>query len=664
MANSLIHETSPYLLQHAHNPVNWFAWNDKALEKAKSENKMLLISVGYAACHWCHVMEHESFENEEVAAIMNEHFICIKVDREERPDVDQVYMDAAYLINGNGGWPLNALAMPNGKPFFAGTYFPKENWMRLLQYFAEIFKTTPSKLEEQANQIANGIKAIEMVPSNTEEILFHLQDVAEMVNQLMRRIDWENGGTQGSMKFPMPSIWEFLLQDHYFSGDINSLKAVEITLLRMAQGGIFDQIGGGFSRYATDTKWHAPHFEKMLYDNAQLVSLYSHAFQLTKNPLYKKIVDETLEFISRELTNNEGGFYASLDADSEKEEGKFYVWKAKEIKVILGEDSQWYCNYYGITEEGNWENGKNIPDINYGENKENIVPERVVAANKKLLQEREKRIRPATDDKILTSWNALMAKGYLDAYHAFGEKKFLSAAKKNIDFLLKNLANENNSLYRNYKNEKASIPAFLDDYAFLISALIQLYQMTFEEYYLLKAKSINDYVDLHFFDPSSGMYFYTDDQYSNLIARKMEVADNVIPSSNSEMAKNLLILYHYFYEDEMKIRAEQMIKNVWKDLQKNTGYYSNWAIALNKIIYPHFETAIAGNQSASMLAQFGKEYLPNTIFMGGEKSTLTLLSEKSVQDDTLIYVCQDKVCHKPVQKVNDAIQQIVSSNNK
>ncbi|MEO9209947.1 MAG: thioredoxin domain-containing protein, partial [Ginsengibacter sp.] len=385
MANSLIHETSPYLLQHAHNPVNWFAWNDQVLQNAKAENKMLLISIGYAACHWCHVMEHESFEDEEVAAIMNEHFICIKVDREERPDVDQVYMDAAYLINGNGGWPLNALALPNGKPFFAGTYFPKQNWMQLLKYFAEIYEKTPDKLEAQANQVSKGIKVTEMVPFNTEEVLFHENDIANMVAQLMKRIDWENGGTQGTMKFPMPSIWEFLLQHHYFSGDENSLNAVEITLKNMAQGGIFDQIGGGFSRYATDTKWHAPHFEKMLYDNGQLVSLYSQAFQLTKNPLYQKVVNETLEFVARELTTEEGGFYASLDADSEKEEGKFYVWTSKEIKDILGEDAEWYCDYYGITQEGNWELGKNIPDINYGKNTEDTFPSTIAAANTKLL---------------------------------------------------------------------------------------------------------------------------------------------------------------------------------------------------------------------------------------------------------------------------------------
>ena len=367
MPNSLINETSPYLLQHANNPVNWYAWGDTALEKAKQENKMLLISVGYAACHWCHVMEHESFENEEVAKVMNANYICIKVDREERPDVDQVYMNAAYLINGNGGWPLNSLAMPDGKPFFAGTYFPKENWVRLLEYFAEIYKTDRRKLEVQAENVSKGIRDIEHIPINLHPVSFSENDLNEMFLSFQKRIDEETGGSKGAMKFPMPSIWEFLLQYHYFSGNKDALNAVKITLDNMANGGIYDQLGGGFSRYATDSKWHAPHFEKMLYDNGQLVSLYSHAFQLTQDPLYKKIVYGTLEFVDRELCSPEGGYYASLDADSEGEEGKYYVWSEKEIKEILQDDASLFIDHYGITATGNWEHNKNIPDINYGE---------------------------------------------------------------------------------------------------------------------------------------------------------------------------------------------------------------------------------------------------------------------------------------------------------
>ncbi|HEU5365848.1 MAG TPA: thioredoxin domain-containing protein, partial [Hanamia sp.] len=476
MANSLINETSPYLLQHANNPVNWNAWNEKTLEKARQENKMLLISIGYAACHWCHVMEHESFENEEVASVMNENFICIKVDREERPDVDQVYMNAAYLINGNGGWPLNALAMPDGKPFFAGTYYPKENWIKLLEYFAAIYKNEPQKLQEQAENVSRGIRDIEHIPMNTNPVSFSENDLNKMFFLFQKRIDLQYGGTKGGMKFAMPSIWEFLLEYHYFTKNVEALNAVEITLNNMANGGIYDQVGGGFSRYATDVKWHVPHFEKMLYDNAQLVSLYSHAFQVYKNPLYKKVVYETLRFINRELTSPKGGFYSSLDADTEGQEGKYYVWSEKEIKDILKDDAEFYSDYFGITKEGNWEENKNIPDFNFGKNDlaaNKEITQKLIFLNQKLFEEREKRIRPATDDKILTSWNALMAKGFIDAYKAFGEENFLNSAKQNIDFLLKNICTENNSLYRNYKNGKATIHGFLDDYVFFITALIE-----------------------------------------------------------------------------------------------------------------------------------------------------------------------------------------------
>ncbi|MEO9020553.1 MAG: thioredoxin domain-containing protein [Ginsengibacter sp.] len=668
MPNSLINETSPYLLQYAHNPVDWHAWNEETLTKARSQNKMLLISIGYAACHWCHVMEHESFEREEVAKVMNENYICIKIDREERPDVDQVYRDAAYLINGNGGWPLNALAMPNGKPFFAGTYFPKENWIRLLEYFAAMYKNERSKLEEQSENILKGIQSMETIPLNKMEATFHKNDLDEMFSDFEKRIDWERGGTIGRMKFAMPSIWEFLLNYHYFSGNKKAIQAVETTLHNMALGGIYDHVGGGFARYSTDNQWHVPHFEKMLYDNAQLVSLYSHAFQVTEDPLYKKIVFETLAFVSRELTSPEGGFYSSLDADSEGEEGKFYVWSEKEIKQILGYDASEYLRHYHITSFGNWEDGKNIPDINYERDTATInfpLPEtgreqRLSAFKQTLLSEREKRIRPATDDKILTSWNALMAIGFIDAYQAFGEKSFYDSAKRNIDFLLKNICESDGSLYRNYKNGKASIHAFLDDYSFMISALIHFYQISFEESYLYKAKEITEYVKLHFFDNSTGMFFYTNDQYSHLIARKKEITDNVIPSSNSEMAKNLFLLGLYFEDDQYKYLSLQQIKNVMEDTKKILNYYSNWAIAATLHIYPPFEIAITGNEWKEKLTGLQKEYISNALFLGGKEGTLPLLEDKIVPGKTMIYVCRNKTCQLPVTEVKDTYEQMAN----
>ncbi|HET7117782.1 MAG TPA: thioredoxin domain-containing protein [Hanamia sp.] len=665
--NELIHETSPYLLQHAHNPVDWYPWGKEALDKAKKENKMLLISVGYAACHWCHVMEHESYEDTSVANIMNENFICIKVDREERPDVDQVYMNAAYLINGSGGWPLNALAMPDGKPFFAGTYFPKKNWIQLLEYFANLYKTDRAKLQEQAENVSKGIRDIENVPMNKSDISFNMKTLNEMFAGLSTKIDMVKGGTKGGMKFPMPAIWEYLLQYYYLGGNKEALKSVETTLDNMALGGIYDQVGGGFSRYATDSIWHAPHFEKMLYDNAQLVSLYSHAFQVTGNSLYKKIVYETIDFVNRELTSPEGGFYSSLDADSEGKEGKFYVWKKEEIQKILGKEAPLFCDYFGITESGNWESGENIPDINLGE--KNLekkyklttgqLNQKIDSLKKIVFEQRKKRVRPNTDNKILTSWNALMAKGFIDAYRTFGDKNFLSHAKRNIDFLLKNIETKDGGLYRNFTDAEATIPAFLDDYAFLINTLISYYQVSFDETYLQKAYSLTRYVEEHFFDKTSGMFFYTDDQYSNLIARKMEVSDNVIPSSNSEMAKNLLLLSLYFENKNYEEQSDQMVKNVADDIQKTPGYYSNWAQVMALEIQPPYEVAIVGNSWQQKLSDLQKKYLPNTIYLGGEnEGDLPLLENKLMKGKTMIYVCENKTCQRPVEDAEEALKQI------
>lgn len=665
--NELIHETSPYLLQHAHNPVNWYPWGAEALDKAKKENKMLLISVGYAACHWCHVMEHESYEDTAVANIMNKNFICIKVDREERPDVDQIYMNAAYLINGNGGWPLNALAMPDGKPFFAGTYFPKTTWIQLLEHFSNVYQTDKAKLQDQADHLSQGIRDIEEVQFNKNAASLSMQTLDQTFDAFVPSIDFEKGGTKGAMKFPMPAIWEYLLQYHYLSENKEALKAVEITLNNMANGGIYDQVGGGFSRYATDSLWHAPHFEKMLYDNAQLVSLYSHAFQVTHNPLYKRIVYETIDFVTRELTSPEGGFYSSLDADSEGKEGKFYVWTKEEIEKLLGNDAELFNEYFGITANGNWESGENIPDINSGEKnlekKYNLTQEqfleKINSLNSIVLKKRAERIRPGTDDKILTSWNALMSKGLIDAYRAFGDTNFLSLAKNNIDFLLKNIETKNGGIYRNYKNRKATINAFLDDYAFLINALISYYQVSFDEAYLQKANSLNRYVEAHFFDKTSGMFFYTDDQYSELIARKKEVSDNVIPSSNSEMAKNLLLLGLYFENNEYEEQSMQMVKNVSVEIQKHPGYYSNWAQVVAMQIRPPYEVAIVGNDWQQKLSAMQKNYLPNTIYLGGDnEGKLPLLENKLMKGKTMIYVCENKTCQRPVEETGEALGQM------
>lgn len=665
--NELIHESSPYLLQHAHNPVNWYPWGEKALQKAKDENKMLIISIGYAACHWCHVMEKETYEDTTVARIMNEHFISIKVDREERPDVDQVYMNAAQLISGSGGWPLNALAMADGKPFFAGTYFPKKNWLEMLQYFIDLNKKNPSALKEQAEKVTMGIHSIENAPAVAPINRFNITDLDNLFKKVKPNIDYQYGGSGKAPKFPMPSQWEYLLYYYYLSHNKDALNAVTTTLNNMAAGGIYDHVGGGFARYSTDATWHVPHFEKMLYDNAQLVSLYAHAYQLTKDPVYKTIVFETLDFIQREMTSPEGGFYSSLDADSEGEEGKFYVWKKHEIDSLLGKDANLFAHYYHLTKNGNWEKGNNILFRDLEEDqfasKNNITKETLHQlldrSKAKLLAARNKRVRPGLDDKILTSWNALMTKAYIDAYRAFGEESFKLAATRNALFLSEKAIGKNNSLTRNYKDGKASISAFLDDYAFMISAFINLYQASFEEHWLYKANELAAYVETHFYDPASRMYYYTSDEQAKLIARKMDISDNVIPGSNSEMAKNLFFLGHFLGNDQQINMAKQMLANVSKDVAENIPYYANWGLLKAALAGGLYEVAIAGKEVQNIRRQLDQHYLPNMIVLGTEDtSTLELLADKFVPGETTIYVCENKVCRRPVTDVNLAIAQI------
>ena len=666
--NELINESSPYLLQHAHNPVNWYPWGDIALEKARDENKILIISVGYSACHWCHVMEHESYEDTTVASIMNEHFVSVKVDREERPDIDQVYMDAAYLIAGNGGWPLNVLALPDGRPFYAGTYFTRDNWIKVLNYFVDIQHNDPSVLMNQAENITNGIKSSDNIELNREPVALTRTMLDEAFRKFKPYIDFEKGGINREPKFPMPSIWEYLLHYYSLNNDPEALDAVQSTLDSIASGGIYDQIGGGFSRYSTDEDWHVPHFEKMLYDNAQLVSLYTHAWQLTKKAEYKRIVYETLEFIENELTSPEGGFYSALDADSEGEEGKFYIWSKEEIESVLGKDALLFIDYFNITKPGNWESDKNIPFrkttsdgfLKKHEISQKELQVKIDKSRETLLKVRNKRIRPGLDDKILTSWNALMLRGYVDAYRAFGEALFLNAALKNADFIFKNIIGKNNGITRNYKNGKSSVPGMLDDYAFTISAFIDLYQATFDEKWLYKANDLTDYAMLHFFDTSSGMFYYTPDNHSDLIARKMEIPDNVIPSSNSEMAKNLFLLGNYFNNEHYIQKAKQMLKNVQKNLQHNIFSYSNWGLLGLHFIKPLYEVAIVGSDWDSIRKMLDKNYLPDAIFLGGvNEGSLNLLENKIVAGQTTIYVCVDKECMIPVTEAEMALRQLI-----
>jgi len=623
--NALIKETSPYLLQHAHNPVDWHAWNDATLEKAKTENKLVLISVGYSSCHWCHVMEHESFEDSLVAQVMNTNYINIKVDREERPDVDQVYINAVQLMKGSAGWPLNVVALPDGRPIWGDTYLPKEQWVTVLNQISKLYKENPNALIEQAENIQNGINSIAIVAVNNDAPVFEKQFIENAVNNWSKTFDNTFGGTTGAPKFMMPNNYHFLLRYAYQTNNSTLLDFVNLTLKKMAYGGIYDHIAGGFSRYSTDGKWHIPHFEKMLYDNGQLMSLYSKAYQVTKSPLYKDVVEQSLAFIEREMSSPGGGFYSSLDADTEGEEGKFYVWTqevADKLKLSLEE-----------------------------------VNTSLARSKATLMIERDKRVRPGLDDKVLTSWNALMLNGYIDAYRAFGNQAYLDRALKNANFLANTMMQKDYRLNRNYKSGKSVINAFLDDYALLIDAFTNMYQITFDEQWLNKAKGLTDYTLAHFKDEESGMMHYASDLDPDLIARKMELADNVIPSSNSSFARAIYKLGIFTYEDSYVQIAEQMMRNMVEEISATDipNFYSNWCLLYSEMNLRPYEVAIVGDDYQSKLSALQKRYVPNALYLGGkDEGDLELLQDKLQEGETMIYVCQNRVCKLPVMEVEKA----------
>jgi len=669
--NKLANESSPYLLQHANNPVNWYPWGNEALTKAKSENKLLIISVGYAACHWCHVMEHESFEDTTVAQVMNENYVSIKVDREERPDIDQIYMDAAYMITGRGGWPLNVIALPDGRPVYAGTYFRKNDWVRILLYFKDLYQKEPETFNTEAGKLVEAIKEMKIPGAGSKDSSFTKQDIKESFEKIISYIDFSNGGTNGAPKFPMPDIYQFLLKYHFHSKDSKALEAVRITLNKMANGGIYDHIGGGFARYSTDDIWKVPHFEKMLYDNAQLVSLYSNAYKVTGNKLYKKIVFETLDFIEREMTDESGGFYSSLDADSEGEEGKYYVWTKKEIENLIGKNSELFCEYFSVTSIGNWESN-NILFIT--QKKEDLLKKyqineeifnRIINDSKKILfKERNKRIKPGLDDKILTSWNALMLRGYADAYAAFGEQKFIDSAIKSGEFIEKKMMSDDGRLSRNYKNGKGSINAFLDDYAYTIEAFISLYEATFDERWIFNAKKLADYVIVHFRDSESGFFFYTSDIDEPLITRKIDFSDNVTPSSNASIATGLMKLSKFFYEAQYEEFADRMFSSIRQYAKTNPLYHAYWLGSAINIPFPFYELGIVGEKFESEREKISRMFLPNIILFGGSKENkLDILSNRFIPDKTLFYVCENRVCKLPIEESDKAIEQIIDNKN-
>lgn len=670
--NRLINSKSPYLQQHSNNPVDWYEWGPEALQKAKDENKPLIISIGYAACHWCHVMEHESFMDSTVAKVMNENFVPVKIDREERPDIDQIYMNAVHLISGRGGWPLNAFALPDGRPFYAGTYFPKEQWLELITQISGIYKNEYEKVVEQAQNLTEGIRAQEVITLPANENAKFLKDRYQQIFSKQRStVDFKKGGYNRAPKFPLPAGWELFLQYHYLTENDKALEAVTVTLDEMAKGGIYDQIGGGFARYSTDAKWFAPHFEKMLYDNGQLVSLYANAYKVTNDENYADVIKQTLQFIEREMTSPEGGFYSSLNADSEGEEGKFYVWTREEIeKTLNGRAEELIIDYYQVKKSGNWEHDKNIlyRKVSKEEftNKNNLSlgewNQILSEANNHLLEVRANRIRPSTDDKILTSWNSLMMKGYIDAYLALGNEDYLNAALKNARFLEENMIRKDARLWRNYKDGEAGIEAFLDDYSLLADAYIHLYQTTLDVHWLNLAKSITDYAVEHFKDDKSGMFYYTSDKSETLVARKMEIRDNVIPASNSVMAHVLYRLGEYYYHQPYIEMSRGMLSHVVDEISEGGPYYANWGRLLGLITFEPYEVAIMGSDANEKNKAIQKNYLPTSLFMGGKEENLPLLKNKLPDGKTMIYVCRNKTCKLPVTEVSEAVKQIEDFN--
>lgn len=668
--NQLSEETSPYLLQHANNPVYWKAWNENSLAEAKEKNKLIIISIGYSACHWCHVMEHESFEDQEVADVMNAHFVNIKVDREERPDVDAVYMKAVQIMIRRGGWPLNVVTLPDGRPVWGGTYFRKEEWMQTLGQLQEIYQSAPEKMIDYAEKLHQGIQSVGITPNENKETSINQDQITSLVEKWGEYFDWDFGGMASAPKFMMPNNYHFLMRFAYQKKDNQLLEFVNLTLTRMAFGGVFDTVDGAFSRYSVDNKWHVPHFEKMLYDNGQLVSLYSDSYKLTGNPLYKEVIEKTLSFVERELMNPEGGFYCALDADSlnaenHLEEGAFYVWKIPELKTIIGEDFELFSQVFNINTFGLWE------DENYvliqNQSLEEIAQLNSIAVSElenkkksweqKLYVEREKRSKPRLDDKCLTSWNAIMLKGFVDAYKALEEPKYLNLALQNAHFIITNLWSGDGNLFHNYKNKKSTINGYLEDYSWVIAAFISLYEVTLDEKWLRDAKKLTDYSLEHFYDQKTGFFTFTSNLDEALITSHYETEDNVIPASNSVMGKNLFQLGLYFENSYYEKVAQRMLQNIFPSISYPSAY-SNWLdLALN-YSEQNKELAICGETALEYCSKINGLYLPNVILAGTEKlSNLPFLKDRFVAGQNLFYVCQNKTCQVP----SNDFQKIVSN---
>ena len=678
MANKLINETSPYLLQHADNPVDWYPWGPEALERAKAEDKPILLSVGYSACHWCHVMERESFEDGGTAAIMNESFVSIKVDREERPDIDSIYMSAVQAMTGRGGWPMTVFLTPEGKPFYGGTYFPPEDrhglpgFPRLLQALAHayredresVLKTTP-QLVERMRQVSSGVGSGEPLTADLlQQAHSAIQDEA----------DETNGGLGPQPKFPQPMVYEFLLRYHQRLQDPQALHIVELTLERMAKGGIYDQIGGGFHRYSTDAVWLVPHFEKMLYDNALLVKLYLHAYQVTGSPLYRRIVEETLSYVDREMTSPEGGFYSSQDADSEGVEGKFFVWGSQEVSGVLGKDDGEIVNrYYGVTIDGNFE-GRNILQVaadvsalstDFGSSEED-VGNLLSRSRARLLEARDQRVRPGRDEKVLTAWNGLMLRAFAEAGTVLSNPDYVGIANRNAKFILDNLR-AGDRLLRTYKDGKAALKGYLEDYACLADGLIALHEATFDERWLREAIGLGRSIVELFWDEPSGRLYDTGHDHEELVVRPRDVSDNAMPSGGSMATDVLLRLAVITGDAEFGRVATAALRSAREMMVQFPGGVGHWLCALDFHMFPAKEIAIVGRrgdpETEALVSEVYRRFLPNRVFVGmedgGSPIGLPLLEARDKVDGRpTAYVCQDYVCMLPATDPDTLARQL------
>lgn len=670
--NALIDESSPYLLQHAHNPVNWYPWKPEVLHKAQQDNKLLIISIGYAACHWCHVMEEECFENEAVAKTMNAHFINIKVDREERPDVDHIYMDALQMMSGHGGWPLNIVALPDGRPFWGATYVRKDQWIRALEQLAEIYRNEPEKLVRYAEDLSAGIRQINLIKDDASAELMQLDQLGELVKNWYRYFDTKKGGYNRAPKFMMPGNLDFLLHYAWETADPEISAYVDLTLTKMAYGGIFDQVGGGFARYSVDTKWHVPHFEKMLYDNALLTSLYSKAYAHSKNELYKEIAQRTIAFLVEELRDKDGGFYSSLDADSldeqgELEEGAFYVWTKRELKDLLGEHYGLIEDYYNINNYGHWEKDvyvliRDQSDADLAEKHQISIDElrKIVRSSRELLKKaRAERPRPRLDDKILCSWNGLMLTALTDASKSLGEASYLEYALKLGIFIENNFLAEDGGLYHNYKDGKANISGYLEDYAAIIEGYIGLYELCLDEKWIFLARDLVMECIADYYDSENQLFYFTSKKDPYVIRRTLETGDNVIPSSNSIMCKNLFKLSRIFLDSDLEGIAKAMVAKMQTRMTEHPESHANW---LHNVLYnqkPFFEVAVVGTDAKEKISQLQLNYLPNSVFAGStSEGKLGLVQNRLKKGETLIYVCTHGSCQLPVAEVDATLKQL------